>query len=54
MSENPAIARLFKNVFVCKICGHKIKADPLKVSKGLIKCRNCKRKVLKPKRMKKK
>ena len=54
MEENPAMKRLFKNVFVCRICGHKIRADPLKVSKGLIRCRNCKRRVLRPKRIKKK
>jgi len=35
---------------VCKKCGHKMRADPMKVMKGLIKCRNCKRYTLRPKR----
>ena len=34
--------RLFKNVFVCKKCKTKIKADPQKILKGKVKCRKCK------------
>ena len=37
--------RLFKNVFVCKNCQSKIKADPQKILKGKIKCRKCNKKV---------
>jgi len=36
-----AEARLFKRVFVCKDCSHKIKADQLKVLAKKIQCRNC-------------
>ncbi|MFB6246829.1 MAG: hypothetical protein ABEI74_04545 [Candidatus Pacearchaeota archaeon] len=35
--------RIFKNVFVCKSCQSKLKADPQKVLKGKVKCRKCKR-----------
>jgi ribosomal protein L40E len=50
MEDNPMVNRLFKNVYVCKKCGHKMRADPMKVMRGLIKCRNCKRYDLRPKR----
>lgn len=33
--------RLFKNMFICQKCGLKKKADPQKVLKGKIRCRNC-------------
>ncbi len=33
--------RLFKNVFVCKNCKSKIRADPRKIVEGKIKCRKC-------------
>ena len=33
--------RLFKNVFVCKKCQIKQKADPQKILKGKVKCRKC-------------
>ncbi len=36
-----ANARLFKNVFVCKKCKSKIKAQNLKVLAGKVKCRKC-------------
>ena len=38
-----AADRMFKNVFICKNCKSKQRADPLKVLKGKIKCRNCKK-----------
>lgn len=44
-----AIARLFTNVFVCKVCKSKRRADPQKVRAGKIKCRKCYRKQLRPK-----
>lgn len=37
----PAFDRLYKNVFICLRCNSKIKADPLKVKKHLVKCRKC-------------
>lgn len=36
--------RLFKNVFLCKNCGAKIRVDPRKILEGKIKCRRCDRK----------
>ncbi len=33
--------RLFKNVFVCKKCQAKKRADPLKILKGKVKCQKC-------------
>jgi len=36
--------RLYRNVFVCKNCGTKIRADPRKILEGKIKCRRCKKK----------
>ncbi|GIU68560.1 MAG: hypothetical protein KatS3mg001_410 [Candidatus Pacearchaeota archaeon] len=44
--------RLFKNVFVCKSCNAKIRADPQKILKGKVKCRKCKRKAFRPLRKK--
>ncbi len=38
-----ATARLFKNVFVCKKCHTKIKANPIKILEGKVKCRKCKK-----------
>ncbi len=45
----PAGERLFKNVFVCLKCHAKIRGNPDKVKKGLVKCRKCKRNFLRPK-----
>lgn len=45
-----ATARLFTNVFVCRVCKAKMKANPQKVKLGKIKCRNCFAKQLRPKR----
>ncbi len=33
--------RLYKNAFVCKVCKHKMKLDPLKVLNGKARCRKC-------------
>jgi hypothetical protein len=38
-----ATNRLFKNVFICKNCHAKIKADPQKILKGKVRCRKCKK-----------
>lgn len=45
----PAFDRLFKNVFICLRCNGKIRAQPDKVKRGLIKCRRCGSKKLRPK-----
>lgn len=45
----PAVqARLFKNVFVCKNCSTKARADARKVAEGKLKCRKCKGKKFRP------
>jgi ribosomal protein L40E len=49
VKSKEAIARLFTNVFVCKVCKAKRRADPQKVRAGKIKCRKCFRKQLRPK-----
>lgn len=40
-----AQARLFKNVFVCKNCGSKMRTDPRKIIEGKVKCRKCKKRA---------
>ncbi len=40
--------RLYKNVFVCKKCQTKIRADPQKILKGKVKCRKCKKNAFRP------
>lgn len=40
--------RLFKNVFVCKKCQIKIRAEPQKILKGKVKCRKCGKKNFRP------
>lgn len=40
--------RLFKNVFVCKNCKSKKKAEPLKIIQGKIKCRKCGKSAFRP------
>ena len=41
--------RLFKNIFVCKRCHTKVRAEARKITEGSVKCRNCMGKVFKPK-----
>ncbi|MBL7051207.1 50S ribosomal protein L40e [Candidatus Woesearchaeota archaeon] len=43
-----AEARLFKNIFVCKKCKTKIRADPSKIRAEKIKCRGCNGKAFRP------
>ncbi|MFZ8830085.1 MAG: 50S ribosomal protein L40e [Candidatus Aenigmatarchaeota archaeon] len=45
-----AIKRIFERVFVCRVCKHKMRADPAKVRAGKVKCRHCGSKALRPKR----
>jgi len=40
--------RLFKNVFVCKKCSSKIRARPIKILEGKVKCRKCGKKAFRP------
>jgi len=43
-----ATNRLYKNIFVCKKCKTKIRADPQQILKGKVKCRKCKKKAFRP------
>jgi len=43
-----AQSRLFKNVFICKKCGGKMRTEPQKILKGKVKCRKCGRKAFRP------
>jgi len=33
--------RLFRNIFICKVCKHRMRVEPLKVMAGKVKCRKC-------------
>jgi ribosomal protein L40E len=44
-----AESRLFKDVFVCRVCKSKIRANPQKVKMGKVKCRKCGSSALRPK-----
>jgi len=41
-------ARIFKNIFICKQCKQRIRAEPLKIITGKINCRKCKKKAFRP------
>jgi len=43
-----AQARLYKNMFVCKHCKAKIRADSRKIIEGKIRCRKCLKKAFRP------
>lgn len=43
-----ATNRLFKNVFVCKNCQSKVRADPQKIMRGRVRCRKCGKKAFRP------
>jgi len=47
-----ATNRMFKNVFICKKCQTKIRAEPLKILEGKVKCRKCGKKAFRPVRKK--
>ncbi len=40
--------RLFKNIFVCKKCLGKVRAEPQKILKGKVKCRKCGKRAFRP------
>jgi len=44
--------RLFKNVFVCKKCHSKIRAEPQKILRGKVQCRKCGKSSFRPLRKK--
>jgi formylmethanofuran dehydrogenase subunit E len=48
----PTHARLFKNMFVCKHCKSKVRADPRKIIEGKVRCRKCLHKSFRPIRKK--
>jgi formylmethanofuran dehydrogenase subunit E len=35
--------RLFRDVFICKNCGSKIRSEARKVAEGKARCRKCKK-----------
>ncbi|MBI2628562.1 hypothetical protein HYW74_00575 [Candidatus Pacearchaeota archaeon] len=46
MAKLPAAQnRLFKNVFLCKNCGARIKVEPKKILEGKVRCRRCRKKA---------
>jgi ribosomal protein L40E len=47
-----AQARLMKNKFVCRKCKSVIRASNMMVIAGLVKCRKCKSRILRPVRKK--
>jgi DNA-directed RNA polymerase subunit RPC12/RpoP len=47
-----AQARLYHNVFVCKRCSQKLRAESRKIREGVVKCRNCNSKAFRPIRKK--
>ncbi|MDD3175310.1 MAG: 50S ribosomal protein L40e [Candidatus Nanoarchaeia archaeon] len=47
-----ANARLFKNIFVCKRCKSRIRANQMKVIAGKVSCRKCSSRALRTVRMK--
>jgi ribosomal protein L40E len=40
--------RMFKNIYVCRKCKSKLRANPMKVRLGKISCRKCGSKALRP------
>ncbi len=45
-----AVARIFSNVFVCKVCKSKLRAGSKQVRLGKAKCRKCGSKALRLKK----
>ena len=48
-----ASGRLFRNVYVCRKCKAKIKAQPLKILEKKVACRRCLSKAFRPIKSKK-
>lgn len=47
-----ATNRMYRNVFVCKTCQTKMRADSQKILKGKVKCRKCGKRAFRPLRKK--
>jgi len=47
-----AQARMYHNVFVCKHCKTKIRAESRKILEGKVRCRKCLHKAFRPIRRK--
>ena len=47
-----AMARKFKNMFVCRVCKTKIRTSSSRVIAGEVKCRRCNSRALRPVRKK--
>ena len=47
-----AQARLSKNMFVCKNCKHKVRAEARKILEGKVRCRKCLKRAFRPIRKK--
>ncbi|MBR9705647.1 hypothetical protein GOV14_01300 [Candidatus Pacearchaeota archaeon] len=45
-------ARLFKNIFVCKNCKSKVRAEARRILDGKVRCRKCLKKDFRPIRKK--
>lgn len=43
-----AQARLYKDMFVCKNCKSKVRADSRKIIEGKVRCRKCLKKAFRP------
>lgn len=44
--------RLFKNIFICKNCSTRMRADPKKIAEGKVRCRKCKKRAFRQPRKK--
>ncbi|MEK6935437.1 MAG: hypothetical protein AABW67_01490 [Nanoarchaeota archaeon] len=47
-----AQARLYRNMFVCKHCKGKVRAEARKILEGKVRCRKCLHKAFRPIRKK--
>jgi len=46
MAKIPAAqARMFKNTFLCKRCGAKVRVQARKILEGKVQCRRCRKKA---------
>jgi len=39
-----AMNRMFKNIFICKSCKSRVRADPRRIMSSKVRCRKCKKK----------
>jgi len=47
-----AQSRLFGNIFICKNCNSRVRADPRKIIEGKVKCRKCQKRAFRTTRKK--